>query len=156
MACPCHYFHTVKETLVLINFFPMVDHNMLQIDICCEEELLMEMSEVTSWEETRWRSSSHRKKHFIYLVLLNNWKWLKCYDKSYDIELKFVGIEGTKVAFVVAWQVAQMVRAFGMNVWGFESPSGRDIFCLKNFDTLTKIPVRVSKINAMRAMNLPL
>ena len=31
--------------------------------------------------------------------------------------------------------------------WGFESPSGRDIFCLKNFDTFTRIPVRVSKLN---------
>ena len=33
-------------------------------------------------------------------------------------------------------------------VWGFESPSGRDIFCLKNFDTFTRTPVRVSKMNA--------
>ena len=33
--------------------------------------------------------------------------------------------------------------------WGFESPSGRDIFCLKNFDTFTRTPVRVSKINAV-------
>ena len=36
--------------------------------------------------------------------------------------------------------VAQMVRAFGMNpkVRVFESPSGQDIFCLKNFDTFTR------------------
>ena len=47
--------------------------------------------------------------------------------------------------------MAQMVRAFGMNpkIGGFESPSGRDIFCLKNFDTFTRTPVRVSKINAV-------
>ena len=32
--------------------------------------------------------------------------------------------------------------------WGFESPLGRDIFCLKNFDTFTRTPVRVSKMNA--------
>ena len=32
--------------------------------------------------------------------------------------------------------------------WGFESHSGRDIFCLKNFDTFTRTPVRVSKMNA--------
>ena len=31
--------------------------------------------------------------------------------------------------------------------WGFESPKGRDIFCLKNFDTFTRTPVRVSKMN---------
>ena len=30
---------------------------------------------------------------------------------------------------------------------GFESPSGRDIFCLKNFDTFTRTPVRVPKMN---------
>ena len=33
--------------------------------------------------------------------------------------------------------------------WGFESPSGRDIFCLKNFDTFTRTLVRVSKMNAV-------
>ena len=27
--------------------------------------------------------------------------------------------------------------------------SGRDIFCLKNFDTFTRRPVRVSKMNAV-------
>ena len=34
---------------------------------------------------------------------------------------------------------------------GFESPSlaGRDIFCLKNFDTFTRTPVRVSKMKAV-------
>ena len=45
-----------------------------------------------------------------------------------------------------------MVREFGMNpkVWGFESsPTGRDIFCLKNFDTCTKTSIRVSKMNAV-------
>ena len=31
--------------------------------------------------------------------------------------------------------------------WGFESLSGRDIFCLKNFDTFIRTPVRVSKMN---------
>ena len=31
----------------------------------------------------------------------------------------------------------------------FEYPSGRDIFCLKNIDTLTRTPVRVSKMNAV-------
>ena len=46
--------------------------------------------------------------------------------------------------------IAQMATAFGMNpkVGGFESPSGQDIFCLKNFDTFTSTPVRVSKMNA--------
>ena len=33
--------------------------------------------------------------------------------------------------------------------WGFESLSGRDIFCLKNFDTFTRTPVRVPKMNAV-------
>ena len=33
--------------------------------------------------------------------------------------------------------------------WGFQPPSGRCIFCLKNFDTFTKTPDRVSKINAV-------
>ena len=33
--------------------------------------------------------------------------------------------------------------------WGFESSSGGDIFCLKNFVTFTRTPVRVSKINAV-------
>ena len=33
--------------------------------------------------------------------------------------------------------------------WGFESPSGRDIFCLKNFDTCKRTPIRVSKMNAV-------
>ena len=31
---------------------------------------------------------------------------------------------------------------------GFGFPSGRDIFCLKNSDTFTRTPVRVSKMNA--------
>ena len=30
---------------------------------------------------------------------------------------------------------------------GFESPSGRDIFYLKNFDTFIRKPVRVPKMN---------
>ena len=34
-------------------------------------------------------------------------------------------------------------------VGGFESPSGRDIFCLKSFDTFLRTPVRVSKMNAV-------
>ena len=33
--------------------------------------------------------------------------------------------------------------------WGFESPSGRDIFCLKNFDTFPRTSVLVSKMNAV-------
>ena len=33
-------------------------------------------------------------------------------------------------------------------VGGLESPSGPDIFSLKNFDTFTRTPVRVSKMNA--------
>ena len=47
--------------------------------------------------------------------------------------------------------IAQMVRTVDMNpkFWGFESLSGRDIFCLKNFDTFTKTYVRVSKTNAV-------
>ena len=38
--------------------------------------------------------------------------------------------------------------------WGFESPSGRDIFCLKNFDTFPRTPVRVSKMNAVARAQL--
>ena len=46
--------------------------------------------------------------------------------------------------------IAQVVRAFGMNPKvGGSSPSGRDIFCLKNFDTFTGASVRVSKMNAV-------
>ena len=38
---------------------------------------------------------------------------------------------------------------------GFESPSGRDIFCLNNFDTFTRTPLRVSKMNAVaRTVNI--
>ena len=33
--------------------------------------------------------------------------------------------------------------------WVFESPSGRDIFCPKNFGTFTRTSVRVSKMNAV-------
>ena len=36
----------------------------------------------------------------------------------------------------------------------FESPSGRVIFCLKNFDTFTRTPVRVSKMNAVARAQL--
>ena len=38
--------------------------------------------------------------------------------------------------------------------WGFESPSGRDIFCLKNFDTFRRTPVRVSEMNAVARAQL--
>ena len=38
--------------------------------------------------------------------------------------------------------------------WGFESPSGRDIFCLKNFDTFTITHVRLSKMNAVARAQL--
>ena len=38
--------------------------------------------------------------------------------------------------------------------WGFESPSGRDMFCLKNFDTFTRTPVGVSKMNAVARAQL--
>ena len=38
--------------------------------------------------------------------------------------------------------------------WGFESPSGRDIFCLKNFDTFTRTPFCVSKMNAVAPAQL--
>ena len=33
--------------------------------------------------------------------------------------------------------------------WGFGSLSDQDILCLKNIDTFSRIPVRVSKINAV-------
>ena len=36
--------------------------------------------------------------------------------------------------------------------WWFESPSGRDIFCLENIDTFT--PVRVSKMNVIARAQL--
>ena len=47
--------------------------------------------------------------------------------------------------------MAQMVWAFGMNpkVGWFESPSGGDIFCLKNFDTFSRTSLCVSKINVV-------
>ena len=32
---------------------------------------------------------------------------------------------------------------------GFESLSGRDIFCLKNFDTFKRTSIRVSKTNVV-------
>ena len=38
--------------------------------------------------------------------------------------------------------------------WGFQSLSGRDIFCLKNFDTF-RTSVRVSKMNAVARAQLP-
>ena len=49
-----------------------------------------------------------------------------------------------------------MVRAVGMNpkIGGSSPLSGRDIFCLKNFDTFTRTPVRVSKVNAVARAQL--
>ena len=48
-----------------------------------------------------------------------------------------------------------MVRAFGMNQKVVDSsPSGRDIFCLKNVDTFTKTPVRVSNMDAVARAQL--
>ena len=38
--------------------------------------------------------------------------------------------------------------------WGFESPSGRDILCLKKVDTFKRTPVRVSKINTVARAQL--
>ena len=38
--------------------------------------------------------------------------------------------------------------------WGFESFSGRDIFCLKNFDNFTRTSVSVSKMNAVARAQL--
>ena len=38
--------------------------------------------------------------------------------------------------------------------WGFQSPSGRDKFCLNDFDTFTRTPVRVSKIYAVARAQL--
>ena len=38
--------------------------------------------------------------------------------------------------------------------WGFDSPSGRDIFCLKNFDTFTRTPFLVSKMIAVACTQL--
>ena len=37
---------------------------------------------------------------------------------------------------------------------GFESPSGRDIFCFKNFDTFTRTSALVSKMNAVARAQL--
>ena len=52
--------------------------------------------------------------------------------------------------------IAQIVREFGMNpkVGGFESPSGKDNFCLKNFDTCSRTSVCVSKMNAVARTQL--
>ena len=47
-----------------------------------------------------------------------------------------------------------------MSIWhesddfGFECPSGRNIFCLKNFDTFTRTSVRVSKMNSVARAQL--
>ena len=38
--------------------------------------------------------------------------------------------------------------------FGGVDPSGRDMFCLKNFDTFTRTPVRVSKMNAVARVNV--
>ena len=38
--------------------------------------------------------------------------------------------------------------------WGFESPSGRDIFCLTNFYTFPRTSVRVSKMTAVACAQL--
>ena len=38
--------------------------------------------------------------------------------------------------------------------WGFDSLSGRDIFCLKNFDTFTRISVWESRMNAVARAQL--
>ena len=47
---------------------------------------------------------------------------------------------------------------FGINpkVGGFETPLGRDIFCLKNFDTFPRTPVPVSIMNAVARAQLTL
>ena len=51
--------------------------------------------------------------------------------------------------------IAQMVTALRMNPKaGLESPSGRDIFGLKNFDTFLRISVRESKMMLMPAHGL--
>ena len=48
-----------------------------------------------------------------------------------------------------------MVRAFGINAKvGGSSPFRQDIFCLKNFDTFTRTPIRVSKINVVSCAQL--
>ena len=38
--------------------------------------------------------------------------------------------------------------------WGFESPSGRDIFCLKKVGSFTRTPVRVTKMNVVSRAQL--
>ena len=52
--------------------------------------------------------------------------------------------------------LTQIVRAFGMNpkVVRFESPSGQDIFCLKNLGTFTRKSIRVSEMNAVARAQL--
>ena len=40
--------------------------------------------------------------------------------------------------------------------WGFESPSGRDIFCLKNIDTFKGTSFRVSKVSTVVQAQLTL
>ena len=46
-------------------------------------------------------------------------------------------------------QISTLDKSNGQSIWhesegwGFESPSGQDIFCLKNFDTFTRTPVCV-------------
>ena len=52
--------------------------------------------------------------------------------------------------------IAEMVKTFGKNqkVGDLESPSGRDIFCLKNFDTFTRTSVCELKMNTVAKTQL--
>ena len=47
--------------------------------------------------------------------------------------------------------IAEMVRAYGMNtkVWGSSPPQVETFSVSKNFDTFTRTPKRVSKMNAV-------
>ena len=50
--------------------------------------------------------------------------------------------------------IGQSIRHESEGGWGFEFPSGQNIFCLKNFDTFTRTPVRVSKMNVVARTQL--
>ena len=50
--------------------------------------------------------------------------------------------------------IAQMGIQHEIEDWGFESASGQDILFLKNFDTFTRTPIRVSKMNDVAGTQL--
>ena len=66
-------------------------------------------------------------------------------------------IHNTYIIYVITYPVVMVClleRADVTAGWGFDSSSGRDIFCLKHFDTVTRTSVCVSKMNAVARAQL--